>query len=385
MSSRPLVHPFPDVIAPLTSVRIFLALGVVFFHYQLQWSLTVDGHSGLLNRARLGVDAFFILSGFILAHVYLRGGQMPNYRDFLVSRLARIYPAHAAIMLGLGAVVLFGPFVGVELSRSTYNLPDFMALMLMVSSWFPRDHIVAWNGPAWSLSAEWFAYLSFPVFAWVALKLRDRGWILLGLAVALFVALDASYRATAGMVLPRAEDSMGILRIIPEFLGGMALYWLGLRWNPGRRSAALLALATAALFFGLMQVGVDDRLIVAAAGPFLLSLALLAKAGVRSWLDHPRLMFWGEASFALYLVHEPVLMAWRTVIQKLLGQPDDYLMGPLEIVVLLVISLAAAAIVHRLIELPGRRLMRCWLGRREAPPNGPDLQNQTLSPTTAST
>ncbi|QLQ13032.1 MAG: acyltransferase [Brevundimonas sp.] len=58
------------MIAPLTSVRILLALGVVLFHYQLQWSLTDDGHSGLLNRARLGVDAFFILSGFILTHVY---------------------------------------------------------------------------------------------------------------------------------------------------------------------------------------------------------------------------------------------------------------------------------------------------------------------------
>ncbi|QLQ13030.1 MAG: hypothetical protein HZY74_06630 [Brevundimonas sp.] len=123
------------------------------------------------------------------------------------------------------------------------------------------------------------------------MSLRQRGWLLLGLVVALFVALDAGYRATAGVVLPRAEDSMGILRIIPEFLGGMALYWLGLRWNPAPRLAILLAIATSVLFFGLMQAGVDDRLIVAAAGPFLLGLALLAKSGVRSWLDHPRLLF----------------------------------------------------------------------------------------------
>ncbi|QLQ13031.1 MAG: hypothetical protein HZY74_06635 [Brevundimonas sp.] len=66
-------------------------------------------------------------------------------------------------MAGLAAVVLVGPLIGVELARATYNIHDFLALMLMVSSWFPRETLVAWNGPAWSLSAEWFAYLAFPL------------------------------------------------------------------------------------------------------------------------------------------------------------------------------------------------------------------------------
>ncbi|WP_426051447.1 hypothetical protein [Brevundimonas sp. SL161] len=52
---------------PLTGVRFFLALGVVLFHYQLQWTLPGDG--ALLNRARLAADVFFILSGFVLTHV----------------------------------------------------------------------------------------------------------------------------------------------------------------------------------------------------------------------------------------------------------------------------------------------------------------------------
>lgn len=57
--------PFPDVLDPLTGVRFFLALGVVLFHFQLYWTLPAES-AGLLNRARLGVDVFFILSGFIL-------------------------------------------------------------------------------------------------------------------------------------------------------------------------------------------------------------------------------------------------------------------------------------------------------------------------------
>ena len=70
---------FPDVLDPLTSVRFFLALGVVLFHYQLQWTLSVES-AGLLDRARLGVDVFFVLSGFILTHVYLQGDRAPDYR-----------------------------------------------------------------------------------------------------------------------------------------------------------------------------------------------------------------------------------------------------------------------------------------------------------------
>lgn len=371
MQPRPVIHPFPQVIAPLTGIRILLALGVVLFHYQLQWTLTVDGHSGLLNRARLGVDAFFILSGFILTHVYLRDGKKPDYRAFIVSRLARIYPAHAFIMLVLGAMVVVGPWTGIVLSPASYNWPDFASLMLMTSSWFPRDHIVAWNGPAWSLSAEWFAYLAFPLFATLALKFRHRPWVLLGLSFAVFAGLDAAYRATAGMVLPRAEDSMGILRIIPEFMGGMALYGLGLRWKLSRTQAVLAAMATSVIFLGLMQFGADDRWIVASAGPWLLSLALLAKSGVKTLLDRPAMQFWGEASFALYLVHEPALMAWRTASHKLLGVSHDYLMGPLEAAALLILTLAAAAALHLLVELPGRRLMRRWLGRRATPQLAP--------------
>lgn len=53
----------------LTSLRGFLALGVVLFHYQLQWDPAL-GFSPIIERSRLAVDAFFMLSGFILAHVY---------------------------------------------------------------------------------------------------------------------------------------------------------------------------------------------------------------------------------------------------------------------------------------------------------------------------
>lgn len=350
--------PFPDVLDPLTGIRFFLALGVVLFHYQLQWSLPGDG--GLLNRARLGVDVFFILSGFILTHVYLQGDAILDYRRFLAARFARIYPAHLFILLVMLGLVLAAPVLGVGLEPGRFNLADFAGTLLLVQAWFPRETLALWNGPAWSLSAEWFAYLAFPAYAALSLRLRTRPWVIIALAAALFIVLDAIYRAQFGRVLPRAEDSMGILRIVPEFLYGIGLYYLGLRWTPSVRLAVIGALATTMTLLTLMQIGTDDRIIVLLAGPFILSLALLAKARVQTFLSHPVVLFAGEASFALYLVHIPILMVWRNAAQALLGWPGDYRMGPAELTAMLLLTLAAAAAIHVLVERPGRHLLRKW-------------------------
>ena len=360
--SGPARAPFPDVLDPLTGVRFFLALGVVLFHYQLYWALPVEA-AGLLNRARLGVDVFFILSGFILTHVYLQGDRAPNYRRFLAARFARIYPAHLFILLVMLGLVLVAPLFGVGLEPGRFNLADFVGTLLLVQAWFPRETLALWNGPAWSLSAEWFAYLAFPAYAALALRLRSRPWVMIALAAVAFVLLDAVYRAQFGRVLPRAEDSMGILRIVPEFLYGVGLYYLGQRWAPSRTLSVAAALAASVALLALMQVGADDRLIVAAAGPFILSLALMAKADVRTFLSHPVALFAGEASFALYLVHIPILMVWRNAAQAVAGWPGDYRMGMVELTAMLVLTLAAAAAIHVFIEQPGRR----WLRERMTP------------------
>lgn len=365
--SGPIRVPFPDVLDPLTGVRFFLALGVVLFHYQLQWTLP-DEAVGLLDRARLGVDVFFILSGFILTHVYLQGDGFPDYRRFLAARFARIYPAHLFILLGMLGLVLLAPLFGVGLEPGRFNPADFAGTLLLVQAWFPRETMVLWNGPAWSLSAEWFAYLAFPAYAALALRLRARPWVIIALAAILFVALDAFYRAQFGRVLPRAEDSMGILRIVPEFLYGIGLYYLGQRWTPSPRVSVMGALATTAALLTLMQLGADDRIIVAAAGPFVLSLALLAKARVRTCLSHPVALFAGEASFALYLVHIPILMVWRNAAQAFFGWPGDYRMGMAELAAMLVLTLAAAAAIHVFVERPGRRLLRAWMAPQRADP-----------------
>ena len=360
-SVSPTRDGYPADLRALTSLRAFLAVGVVLFHYQLQWDPAL-GFSPIIERSRLAVDAFFMLSGFILAHVYgpaVAAGTF-SYRRFIVARIARLYPLHLAVLGGVLVMVLVAKAAGVQYDPATYTLEGFVKTLLLVQAWFPSLVGYNWSGPSWSLSAEWFAYLLFPAYALIAMKLKARPWALLLLGVLGFVVIDAVYGHMFGKVLPRAEDDMGILRILPEFLIGMALYGLGHRWH-WPRPIAVAACVTASLGLLLaMQFSLDDRLVVGLAAPVILTWSMLAKATGEGPLSAPLAVFSGEASFALYLVHMPLIVAYKGIASELRGIDSGFYMSPSELAGLFVVTVAAAAALHLGVEKPGRR----WIRRR---------------------
>ncbi|OYW25575.1 MAG: acyltransferase [Caulobacter sp. 12-67-6] len=351
---------FPNSLPALTSVRFVLALGVVLFHYQLQWPWNAMASTGIFNRAGLGVDAFFILSGFVLTHAYrqaLEDGQL-NYRRFLAARFARVYPAHIAVLGFVLVMVGAGTLIGAEFDRRLYNPLGLLTTVLLVHAWLPETVVAEWNGPSWSLSAEWFAYLAFPAFAWIGLVLARRPWILLALSALVFVALDLAYQSVFGDLVVHAQLNMGILRIIPEFLYGIGLYRLGQRVQLTRRQAIGAAWLSAIILLLLMHFKADERVVVAAAGPLVLSLALLSKSAADRAVARPSMLAAGEASYALYLVHMPILIGWKGVNSALTQRPSAYVLAWWEVACLLVLTLVAAFAVHYLIERPARTWIR---------------------------
>lgn len=137
----------PTDLKTLTSFRFFAAFWVFLFHLRLRVDFDQSWLMDFINNGARGVDFFFILSGFVILHVY--DGEFSRQR-FLVKRFARIYPLHAVMTLLFVAFAVLG----------SNPIEGFWQSVLLLHAFDTTDGLVL-NGPSWTLSAEMFAYVLF--------------------------------------------------------------------------------------------------------------------------------------------------------------------------------------------------------------------------------
>lgn len=201
----------------LTGVRALAAFWVLLYylHPTLRAYFGDFGFvSAVIMMGYQGVDLFFGLSGFIIAHHYaekLRVFSWAGYRDYLWARIARVYPLHLVMLMTVLLLVKAAPLFGFTINRGTdYLWSGFFKNLLLVQAWeFPAR--VNWNHFAWSISAEWFAYLLAPLFV-ALIWARQRVFSLIGLGTDLF-----NDRATGGHI--PEQFSAKRLCIIPHYRG----------------------------------------------------------------------------------------------------------------------------------------------------------------------
>ena len=358
----------PANIKPLTAMRFFAALWVVAFHYTPSLGL---GTPALVAKGYLGVELFFVLSGFILSHVYMaaHGEGRFNYAQVLWARLARIYPVHIATLLGLAALIGAASLAGVNAGEQVVVWASVPAHLTLTQAWglAPQG---GWNHPSWSISAEWFAYLAFPAFAAVFWRLRDRPRLAAALAALLALVLNVGFERLAGFPLTRATILWGALRIVPCFALGCAI-WLLWRADvmPTKRAAVLGLAGSLAAIVGATVLGAPDWFTVWLFGALILSLASLTTSGSKL-LTSPVWVYLGEVSFAVYMVCIPWELVFSKVVQRIAPTAGETLAWPLWLVMFGGV-LPAAMIVHHLVERPAREIMRRHgvpFSRRQAPP-----------------
>ncbi|MGA2794941.1 MAG: acyltransferase, partial [Roseiarcus sp.] len=155
MTSRP-----PADLKPLTSLRFFAAAMIVALH--LQETLDVPWPDVSDRGLRQGVTFFFVLSGFILTHVY---SDQPGLtvRTFLTLRLARLYPTQLAALLLLVLLLPWREIVYTSPSADVSATALVAKLLLIDALWPTAPLTYSWNGVSWSLSTEMFFYLAFPL------------------------------------------------------------------------------------------------------------------------------------------------------------------------------------------------------------------------------
>ncbi len=357
----------PQDIRPLTSLRFFAAMWVVLYHF---WPNLSGATPVLVGKGYLGVELFFTLSGFILCHVYLdsvgEGGF--RYFGFLWARLARVYPLHLASLIGIGVMALAARAAGRAIDANILSWPSLPANLLMVHAWGLAP-AAGWNHPSWSISAEWFAYLSFPLFAWLALRLRTRPWVALAAALLTLSALYAAFERLAGFSLTHATIAWGALRIVPCFALGCAINLLW-RSNPvrGRRFAGLGAAFSGAAILLAAQFGAPDTVLVALFGALILTLASLTSAGENSGGGR-FFVYLGEISYSIYMICIPWKLLFVNGVTAVFGYDKAHL--PLGVWLIFLVSvIPLAAVSYQLIERPARGLMRRWAEGSLAPAPG---------------
>ncbi|MDP2765045.1 MAG: acyltransferase [Brevundimonas sp.] len=353
--------PTPPDLRALTTLRFLAALWVVLY---TAWPhLDVGFVPVAVTKGYLGVETFFILSGFILSHVYLEAAGQKRFRygGFLWARIARVYPLHLLTLFGMIGLGLDATVAGLCIDGSLTDWRALPAHLTMTHAWGLAP-LSAFNHPSWSISAEWFAYLSFPAFAFVAWRLRNRPVLATGLAAAFALGLYAAFEPLAGYSLTEATFRWGMLRIVPCFALGCALYLVHRR---GRIPyAGPVALVSGAVLLISASLGLWDAITVLAAGGLILGLGALgnARAGV---LGSKTGVYLGEISYSIYMVCAPVLLLTTNVAARLTGA-DDKRFHILVWLVLVAAIPVTAMLTYHLVERPARKALRGYADGRAA-------------------
>jgi len=359
----------------LTSLRFFAALHVVCFHFLAFKIVSSEGWLGQISSiGYVGVSFFFVLSGFILVYTYA-GRDVPA-RDFWRARFARIYPAFAFSLLLTGPFFFFATLM--------LNVPFFawfsthlklvvLLVPLLLQAWVPLAAL-AWNSVAWSLSDEAFFYLLFPFLKKRFLKISLPG--LAGLALACWavsVAMSWTYVLRNPDHLQAIDaDVLNAFWLnavkfhpfarLPEFLLGMVCgaMFVKFRRRPGGDGKLALPLVLAGLAMAVTVAHYSARipytvlhtsLLAPAFAAIIFGFALQPRWG--ALLNWKPLVFLGDASYSLYLLHAFFLGPFfftQTGIPRHRGVGWYFLY--------FVLALGISGLVYRFIEEPARRKLR---------------------------
>jgi len=357
------VHAAVAQFDALTGLRALAALGVLFCHFSeidpvhnvyFNWGFL----DPLLIHGAVGVDVFFVLSGFILTYVY-RGKfssqlKAADFIDFMKYRFARLYPVHIVTTLAMLGVFLVGRRLG-TLPQHTQAFTPLSAIanLTMTHAWFP-PYVAAMNGPAWSISAEWFAYLLFPV-TYFALKKTGAIWPWLVIAIAAVLSFNL-------------QDPNQLTQIALDFPVGMAAFEIYSKLNKdtGRWGSlipislilvsAYLLSATDPMPLDKIHIGGHLRTGIVLATILLLISLTSNKDALGRLLSTRLAVYAGEISYSVYMCHWAV---W-TVLHK--GLPHFHAFRETPHTVLMasatLLTILCSMFCYHFIELPGRALIR---------------------------
>jgi peptidoglycan/LPS O-acetylase OafA/YrhL len=335
--AKPLLRP---MMPELNSLRGLACLAVLLFH-GLCWYIpeSATGPEAWLRTGTQGgyrgVNLFFVLSGLLITNILLNSKSQPDYfTRFYKRRALRILPAYYMLVALLAVYGVSNAFLGLS--------------VLYLSNMAPMLGVTMSYGPLWSLAVEEQFYLVWPL-----LVRRFTTRTIVVIAVGLFVnsvllGFQTHTNAPqATMPIWFAAHGLAIGSLLAVFLRSRLARM---------RNAISLAATSAAVgfatiaisrhwrepFAGTMQAASWDLIFAAT----LLFALLVGTSRYQQFVRPKLLLFFGEISYGLYLVHLLVFMVYRRILH-----PGDSLVPVLaQFVICSAISIAAATISRFTIE-----------------------------------
>ena len=297
-------------ITQITFTRFLAAMAIVISHFNKDMFLyQIDYISNIFLKANVGVSYFFILSGFIMIVAYHKKDRI-NYFDYYKNRFARIYPLY---VLGL-LLYLITRYSGFSFYKAFLYL-------LGLQSWIPGEAMIL-NFPGWSISVEFLFYLIFPLlYNHFYSKGNKSVWVITAIIWMVTQVFCSLYAGSLYYEGPHTESHELLyyfpLMHINEFLVGN-LAGLFFVKNHKQKNydvpviviflLILLALIFVPLFYhnGLMALLFIPLIILISKNNGTLTRIFSLKP----------LEYLGEASYAVYITHIPVLYILREILEQ---------------------------------------------------------------------
>jgi peptidoglycan/LPS O-acetylase OafA/YrhL len=354
-------------ITNLTPLRGIAAILVVIFHFEIVLVLFLPRDiSRFFSKCYLMVDLFFIMSGFIIYHVYgeffKHNIHSKTFNKYIRARLARVYPLHIFTLILTIILVIGAHFKWDEF----FNLRAIPTHVLMLQS-FGLHSIYTWNVPAWSISAEFAAYIIFPLFAFMLYRFKIATPVVIS-AIIIFIYCLLAFKlsksnGTTGLYNLDQTYDYGYLRGIAGFLAGGMIYQLYLKkmFHILKNDTILVILF--ALLFACLHFGVTDLVFI----PVFLLLVLSAAYNtgrVKRFLDNRVMQWLGDISYSVYLMQFPLMLLVIAVLRRLgiswngpYSFHIPYWQAALCCILFLAVLIGLSALSYQFIERPFRKLI----------------------------
>ena len=350
-------------ISALTGLRGVAAWWVVVYHFSDPLVGIVPAWLFLILRhGYLSVDLFFVLSGCV---IYASSGRFLGSLGrrvvvtFLLNRLIRIYPLHLVLMLlYLANPLALWIFSSGGGDSARYGAGYYIASIFLVQNWGGFDRL-QWNIPAWSISAEFAAYLLCPFLIYISVsKLVDSIGRLALMAFILAMSLGTVFFYREQYSLGDNITSLGVIRCVLEFWIGLCVgaicqhktqvttkrLWLN--------SVALVVLA--AIVVSLFFSGVSDFWVMPLWSALLILILSKGDHVFSRFLSIGVIHYIGVISYSTYLTHF-FIKDWVKFLSVSVGVT--------QFSVYIAVCLISSIVFYEFVEKPSRVHLRRYLLR----------------------